>query len=120
MSLDASEVVITSRRQEIDEQWRLYDGFDPVLEKKLRARIRWNVSCYGRFTPHMVVIPPGMEFNHIVPHDGDMDGENEGSEDHQASLDPPIWTEAAAHGLPMVATKNGGPVDIHRFFPLDL
>jgi len=23
-------------------------------------------------------------------------------------------TQAAAHGLPMVATKNGGPVDIHR------
>jgi len=22
--------------------------------------------------------------------------------------------QAAAHGLPMVATKNGGPVDIHR------
>nr|GFC76639.1 probable sucrose-phosphate synthase 1 [Tanacetum cinerariifolium] len=41
-SLDASEVVITSTRQEIDEQWRLYDGFDPVLEKKLRARIRRN------------------------------------------------------------------------------
>ncbi|XP_024960670.1 probable sucrose-phosphate synthase 1 [Cynara cardunculus var. scolymus] len=92
-SLDASEVVITSTRQEIDEQWRLYDGFDPVLEKKLRARIRRNVSCYGRFMPRMVVIPPGMEFNHIVPHDGDMDGETEGAEDHQASPDPPIWTE---------------------------
>lgn len=22
--------------------------------------------------------------------------------------------QAAAHGLPIVATKNGGPVDIHR------
>ena len=40
------------------------------------------------------VIPPGMEFNHIVPpHDGDMDGETEGGEDHQASPDPPIRTE---------------------------
>ncbi|KAJ0496037.1 putative sucrose-phosphate synthase [Helianthus annuus] len=92
-SLDSSEVVITSTRQEIDEQWRLYDGFDPVLEKKLRARIRRNVSCYGRFMPRMVVIPPGMEFNHIVPHDGDMDGETEGGEEHQPSPDPPIWTE---------------------------
>lgn len=25
-----------------------------------------------------------------------------------------IIIQAAAHGLPMVATKNGGPVDIHR------
>ncbi len=24
--------------------------------------------------------------------------------------------QAAAHGLPMVATKNGGPVDIHKVF----
>ncbi|KAI7751649.1 hypothetical protein M8C21_026209 [Ambrosia artemisiifolia] len=193
LTLDASEVVITSTRQEIEEQWRLYNGFDPVLERKLRARIRRNVSCYGRFMPRMVVIPPGMEFNHIIPHDGDMDGETEGTEDRQASPDPPIWAEvhtlimgnrdnidemsstsasmllsiikmidkydlygqvaypkhhkqsevpdiyrlaaktkgvfinpafiepfgltlieAAAHGLPMVATKNGGPVDIHR------
>ncbi|XP_076892443.1 putative sucrose-phosphate synthase 1 [Bidens hawaiensis] len=93
LSLDSSEVVITSTRQEIDEQWRLYDGFDPVLEKKLRARIRRNVSCYGRFMPRMVVIPPGMEFNHIVPHDGDMDGETEGGEDHPPTPDPPIWAE---------------------------
>uniref|UniRef100_A0A5B6ZIB2 Sucrose-phosphate synthase n=1 Tax=Davidia involucrata TaxID=16924 RepID=A0A5B6ZIB2_DAVIN len=93
LSLDASEIIITSTRQEIEEQWRLYDGFDPILERKLRARIRRNVSCYGRFMPRMVVIPPGMEFHHIVPHDGDMDVETEGNEDHPASQDPPIWSE---------------------------
>ncbi|XP_061991482.1 probable sucrose-phosphate synthase 1 [Rosa rugosa] len=94
LSLDASEIVITSTRQEIDEQWRLYDGFDPILERKIRARIRRNVSCYGRFMPRMVVIPPGMEFHHIVPQDGDMDGETEANEDHHPTpADPPIWTE---------------------------
>nr|XP_016435288.1 PREDICTED: probable sucrose-phosphate synthase isoform X2 [Nicotiana tabacum] len=92
LTLDASEIVITSTRQEIDEQWRLYDGFDPILERKLRARIKRNVSCYGRFMPRMAVIPPGMEFHHIVPHEGDMDGETEGTEDGKAP-DPPIWTE---------------------------
>ncbi|KAL0345351.1 UNVERIFIED_CONTAM: putative sucrose-phosphate synthase 1 [Sesamum radiatum] len=92
LSLDASEIVITSTRQEIEEQWRLYDGFDPILERKLRARIKRNVSCYGRFMPRMVVIPPGMEFHHIIPHDGDMDGETEANEDGKSS-DPPIWAE---------------------------
>ncbi|KAL3532289.1 hypothetical protein ACH5RR_005810 [Cinchona calisaya] len=92
ISLEASETVITSTRQEIDEQWRLYDGFDPILERKLRARIRRNVSCYGRYMPRMAVIPPGMEFHHIVPHDGDMDGETEGNEDGK-SPDPHIWAE---------------------------
>ncbi|XP_021887005.1 probable sucrose-phosphate synthase 1 [Carica papaya] len=93
LSLDASEIVITSTRQEIEEQWRLYDGFDPVLERKLRARIKRGVNCYGRFMPRMVVIPPGMEFHHIVPHDADMDGEVERDEDNPASPDPPIWSE---------------------------
>ncbi|XP_073132082.1 probable sucrose-phosphate synthase isoform X1 [Henckelia pumila] len=92
LSLDASEIVITSTRQEIDEQWRLYDGFDPILERKLRARIKRNVSCYGRFMPRTAVIPPGMEFNHITPHDGDMDTETEASEGGK-SPDPPIWVE---------------------------
>lgn len=55
LSLDASEVVITSTRQEIEQQWRLYDGFDHILERKLRARIKRNVSCYGRFMPRMAV-----------------------------------------------------------------
>lgn len=55
LCLDASEIIITSTRQEIEEQWRLYDGFDPVIERKLRARIKRGVSCYGRFMPRMVV-----------------------------------------------------------------
>ncbi|KHG17451.1 Solanesyl diphosphate synthase 1 [Gossypium arboreum] len=93
LSLDASEVVITSTRQEIEEQWRLYDGFDPILERKLRARIRRGVSCHGRFMPRMVVIPPGMEFHHIIPHDGDMDGDVERNEENSTSPDPPIWSE---------------------------
>ncbi|XP_042055373.1 probable sucrose-phosphate synthase 1 [Salvia splendens] len=92
LSIDASEIVITSTRQEIEQQWRLYDGFDPILERKLRARIKRNVSCYGRFMPRTAVIPPGMEFHHIEPHDGDMDTETEGNEDGKAP-DPPIWTE---------------------------
>ena len=37
------------------------------------------------------VIPPGREFNHIIPHDGDMDGESKGTEDRQASPDPPSY-----------------------------
>lgn len=40
----------------------------------------------------MQVIPPGMEFNHIVPHEGDMDAETEVNEDGK-SPDPPIWSE---------------------------
>ena len=55
ISLDAAEVIITSTRQEIEEQWQLYDGFDPILERKLRARTRRSVSCFGRFMPRMVV-----------------------------------------------------------------
>ncbi|KAJ6856392.1 sucrose-phosphate synthase 1 [Populus alba x Populus x berolinensis] len=93
LTLDASEIIITSTKQEIEEQWRLYDGFDPVLERKLRARIKRGVSCHGRFMPRTVVIPPGMEFHHITPHDGDSDGEEEKNKDHPASPDPPIWSE---------------------------
>ncbi|GLT85307.1 hypothetical protein SLE2022_034990 [Rubroshorea leprosula] len=93
LCLDASEIVITSTRQEIEEQWRLYEGFDPVLERKLRARIKRGVSCHGRFMPRMVVIPPGMEFHHIVPHDGDADGNPEKFDNNPSSPDPPIWSE---------------------------
>ncbi|KAG7013418.1 putative sucrose-phosphate synthase 2 [Cucurbita argyrosperma subsp. argyrosperma] len=220
LSLDAAELVITSTKQEIEEQWGLYDGFDVKLEKVLRARARRGVVSYGRYMPRMVVIPPGMDFSNVlVPEDTpDVDGDltltSEGSspraiptiwsdvmrfltnphkpmilalsrpdpkknittllkafgecrplrelanltlimgnrddidemsgssasvlttvikfidkydlygqvaypKHHKQSDVPDIYrlaakTKAAAHGLPMVATKNGGPVDIHQ------
>lgn len=55
LGLDAAEMVVTSTRQEIDEQWGLYDGFDVKLERKLRVRRRRGVSCFGRYMPRMVV-----------------------------------------------------------------
>lgn len=93
LCLDASEITITSTRQEIEEQWQLYHGFDLVLERKLRARMRRGVSCHGRFMPRMARIPPGMEFHHIVPHDADLDSEIDGHKDSNANPDPSIWSE---------------------------
>ena len=55
LSLDDAELVITSTKQEIQEQWGLYDGFDVKLEKVLRARARRGVNCHGRYMPRMVV-----------------------------------------------------------------
>ncbi|OEL24273.1 putative sucrose-phosphate synthase 4 [Dichanthelium oligosanthes] len=120
LCLDASEIIITSTRQEIEQQWGLYDGFDLTMARKLRARIKRGVSCFGRYMPRMIVcasastfkalhsfyvnfidifcyiinqaIPPGMEFSHIAPHDVDLDGE-EGNEDGSGSPDPPIWAD---------------------------
>ncbi|GLU08678.1 hypothetical protein SLE2022_255760 [Rubroshorea leprosula] len=54
ISLDAAELVITSTKQEIEEQWGLYDGFDVKLEKVLRARAKRGVDCHDRFMPRMV------------------------------------------------------------------
>jgi sucrose-phosphate synthase len=55
LSLDAAELVITSTRQEIEEQWGLYDGFNVKVERALRGRARRGISCHGRFMPRMVV-----------------------------------------------------------------
>lgn len=55
LCLDASEVIITSTKQEIKEQWKLYDGFDLILARKLRARIKRCDSCYDQYMPRMVV-----------------------------------------------------------------
>ncbi|XP_057958096.1 probable sucrose-phosphate synthase 2 isoform X2 [Malania oleifera] len=77
LSLDAAELVITSTKQEVEEQWGLYDGFDVKLEKVLRARARRGVNCHGRFMPRMAVIPPGMDFSSVVVQEDntDVDGE---------------------------------------------
>ncbi|XP_047056346.1 probable sucrose-phosphate synthase 1 [Lolium rigidum] len=95
LALDAAELVITSTRQEIDEQWGLYDGFDVKLEKVLRARTRRGVSCHGRFMPRMVVIPPGMDFSNVVAEDIDGDGDKDDISFDGASPRslPPIWAE---------------------------
>ncbi|AQK98683.1 sucrose-phosphate synthase [Zea mays] len=98
LALDASELVITSTRQEIDEQWGLYDGFDVKLEKVLRARARRGVSCHGRYMPRMVVIPPGMDFSNVVVHedidgDGDVKDDIVGLEGASPKSMPPIWAE---------------------------
>ena len=76
LSLDAAELVITSTKQEIEEQWGLYDGFDVKLERVLRARARRGVNCHGRYMPRMMVIPPGMDFSNVIVQDADaVDGD---------------------------------------------
>lgn len=93
-SLDSSELVVTSTRQEIDQQWGLYDGFDVSLERKLRLRTRRGLSCHGRFMPRMVVIPPGMDFSNVVAESSDLsDGSDLGEPPSTPKADPPIWAE---------------------------
>ncbi|KAL6213055.1 hypothetical protein ACLB2K_012503 [Fragaria x ananassa] len=97
MGLDAAEMVVTSTRQEIEEQWGLYDGFDLKLERKLRVRRRRGVSCLGRYMPRMVVIPPGMDFSYVTVQDAEGDGDLKsllGSDRSQRKRNlPPIWSE---------------------------
>ncbi|XP_044485639.1 probable sucrose-phosphate synthase 3 [Mangifera indica] len=98
LSLDAAELVITSTKQEIEEQWGLYDGFDVKLEKVLRARARRGVNCHGRYMPRMVVIPPGMDFSSVVVQEDapEVDGELAtlmGGTDGSPKAIPAIWVE---------------------------
>ncbi|XP_058200642.1 sucrose-phosphate synthase 4 isoform X2 [Rhododendron vialii] len=98
MGLDAAEMVVTSTRQEIDEQWGLYDGFDIKLERKLRVRRRRGVSCHGRYMPRMVVIPPGMDFSYVTPQDslegdGDLTLLIDSNKTQNKRHMPLIWSE---------------------------
>eukprot|EP00262_Sarcandra_glabra_P017639 TRINITY_DN609_c0_g1_i1.p1 TRINITY_DN609_c0_g1~~TRINITY_DN609_c0_g1_i1.p1 ORF type:complete len:1023 (-),score=96.82 TRINITY_DN609_c0_g1_i1:436-3504(-) len=98
LGLDCAEMVVTSTRQEIEEQWGLYDGFDLKLERKLRVRRRRGVSCHGRYMPRMVVIPPGMDFSYVTaqePSDSDGDLKSLISSDRTQNRRhlPPIWSE---------------------------
>lgn len=104
LALDAAELVVTSTRQEIDEQWGLYDGFVVKLERVLRARLKSGVSVHGRFMPRMVVIPPGMDFSNVIVQEAGDVMDTEGAEgvvinqDGTSVMpvsprgDPPIWT----------------------------
>ena len=47
---------------QVVEQWGLYDGYDPKLEKVLRRRRT------GRHMPIMNVIPPGLDFSNLKVH----------------------------------------------------
>lgn len=97
LSLDAAEMVITSTRQEVEEQWGLYDGFDVKLEKVLRARARRGVNCHGRYMPRMVVIPPGMDFSNVVVQEDTPEADeapnNLVNTDGSPKELPPIWSD---------------------------
>ncbi|KAL9276167.1 hypothetical protein ACSQ67_026289 [Phaseolus vulgaris] len=99
LSLDAAELVITSTKQEIDEQWGLYDGFDVKLEKVLRARARRGVNCHGRYMPRMAVIPPGMDFSNVMSQEDGPEADGEifqltaSVEGSSPKAVPSIWAE---------------------------
>ncbi|XP_028090807.1 probable sucrose-phosphate synthase 4 isoform X3 [Camellia sinensis] len=150
LALDAAEMVVTSTRQEIDEQWGLYDGFDVKLERKLRVRRQRGVSCLGRHMARMVTLILGNrdDIEEMANSSSavlttvlklidkyDLYGQVAYPKHHKQSDVPEIYRlaaktkgvfinpalvepfgltliEAAAYGLPIVATKNGGPVDI--------
>jgi sucrose-phosphate synthase len=58
--LDNAVMVFTSTRQEVDEQWGLYDGYSPQLSRVLRFH-----RSMGRHMPNMKVIPPGLDFSNL-------------------------------------------------------
>eukprot|EP01018_Ginkgo_biloba_P012399 Gb_17607 [translate_table: standard] len=91
LSLDSAELVVTSTRQEIEEQWGLYDGFDLELNKKLRARTKRGVNCYGRYMPRMAVIPPGMDFSNVIVQEENTEVDSDN--DYSQRLDSPLWNE---------------------------
>ncbi|GLJ55759.1 hypothetical protein SUGI_1197410 [Cryptomeria japonica] len=91
LCLDSAELVVTSTRQEIEEQWGLYDGFDLELDRKLRARAKRGQNCYGLYMPRMAVIPPGMDFSNVIVQ-GDSTEEDLENDPGQLS-DSPLWGE---------------------------
>ena len=60
-SLDSAELVITSTKQEIDQQWGLYAGFSVKLERTLRLRAKKGIDSYGRHMPTMAVSYPKLK-----------------------------------------------------------
>lgn len=116
--LDAADMVVTSTKQEIEEQWGLYDGFDLMVERKLRVRRRRGLSCLGRYMPRMVVIPPGMDFSYVDTQDlaeGDADLQMLMSPGKAKKPLPPIWSEVRTHGSSVSSGWNGIQHDLLCF-----
>jgi sucrose-phosphate synthase len=61
-ALDAALMVITSTRQEVEQQWGLYDGYDADLAAVLHRKGGLRKTS-GRSMPIMAVIPPGLDFS---------------------------------------------------------
>ncbi|KAI8477407.1 MAG: hypothetical protein J3K34DRAFT_515747 [Monoraphidium minutum] len=57
-ALDGALMVFTSTRQEVKDQWGLYDGYNPALIAALAQRPR-----RGRHFPAVAVVPPGLDFS---------------------------------------------------------
>ena len=57
-ALESAVMVLTSTRQEVDDQWGLYHAYNQKLAAVLAARPR-----PGRSMPAMTVIPPGLDFS---------------------------------------------------------
>ena len=55
LCIDSVELVVTITRQEIEDQWGMYDGFDLELNKKLRHCAKCGVNFYGCYMPQMTV-----------------------------------------------------------------
>ncbi|KAG1668778.1 hypothetical protein FOA52_006031 [Chlamydomonas sp. UWO 241] len=66
-ALDAALVVFTSTRQEVLDQWGLYDGYGEQLSAALTLR-----PVPGYHVPRMAVVPPGLDFSNLkvsIPED---------------------------------------------------
>ncbi|GAX74135.1 hypothetical protein CEUSTIGMA_g1584.t1 [Chlamydomonas eustigma] len=59
-ALATATVVFTSTKQEVSEQWGMYDGYGAQLAAALQLR-----PCKGYHVPSMVVVPPGLDFSNL-------------------------------------------------------
>ncbi|KAL4458202.1 hypothetical protein ABPG75_013067 [Micractinium tetrahymenae] len=103
--LDNAIMVFTSTRQEVDEQWGLYDGYSPQLSRVLRFH-----RSYGRHMPSMKVIPPGLDFSTLkvsMPEDPTL-REFEQARAVQDMLEKPQPLSPAAGGAAAAAGAASG------------
>lgn len=73
--LDHATMIFTSTQQEIDEQWGLYDGYNPKQAHVFRPS-NWR-RTHGRCMPVIKVVPPGLDFTNLkvkLPEDPNLKG----------------------------------------------